>query len=111
MKVWVDNAWRELTPLAAFRAAHALPESFTVAWFSPKDWHGLSRVDTPAVAQALATIKQRVLAAMPTHLRLADLLDWPPRLGVLFERELVTANATLACASQRLGLRFLDFRM
>lgn len=110
MRAWVDNAWRELTPLPAFRAAHNLPETFTVSHFAPKDWHGLGRVDSPAAAHALTTLKQRVLAAMPARMRGPEALDWPPRLSMVFERELVTANAAIGLREPEIGFAVAGFQ-
>lgn len=110
MKAWVDNAWRELIPLPVFRATHNLPETFAVMHFSPKDWRGLGRIDTPAAVHVLAGLRQQVLAAVPGHIRLVDLLDWPPRLSAVFERELVTANAQIGLREPEIGFAVAGFQ-
>ncbi|MGQ9889733.1 MAG: hypothetical protein ACUVSX_14785 [Aggregatilineales bacterium] len=94
MKLFVDLAKRDLMPIAAFRAALDLPQTFGVAHFEPSVGARPGWAD--AAACELAEVQEAVLEAMPTQL---PLQGWPlalPPLVTLLQDKLNQA-APLLC--------------
>jgi hypothetical protein len=73
MRFTIDNTERELIPVKDFRQAHALPDSFSVALFEPKDFAGLAAIDK--AGQEMNSLRQGLLDMLPTNLTKMDLLS------------------------------------
>lgn len=86
-------------PLSAFRSQRGLPDEFSLAYFEPKDWQGLGSLD--GSGKALATVRQRMLEAVPLTLILAELIPQVQALTDLFRVELTAIN-------REIGLREVE---
>jgi hypothetical protein len=73
MRLHIDNLERDLIPIKDFRQAHALPESFSVALFEPKDFAGLAAIDK--AGQEMNSLRQGLLDMLPASLTKMDLLS------------------------------------
>lgn len=90
MQLTIDGHPRTFIPLPAFRQQWGLPEEFTLAYFEPKDWQGLGTLD--GSGKALAALRQRMLAAVPTAVTLAELIFQVQALADRFHVELTAIN-------------------
>jgi hypothetical protein len=93
MQLTLNGALRDFIPLAAFRAQWQLPEDFTLARFSPKDWSGLGSLERGGAG--LARIRQVVVSAVPSAIPLHRLRDQVLALSGLFLSQLQLANADI----------------
>jgi hypothetical protein len=73
MRLIIENAERQLIPIKDFRQAHALPESFSVAHFEPKDFAGLAAIDK--AGQEMNSLRQGLLDMLPASLNKMALLS------------------------------------
>jgi hypothetical protein len=87
----IEGQIRDFIPVKDFRAAHGLPPAFGVAWFEPKDYAGLGRIDHAGAE--LNAVRQTVLAAIPARMPLQGWMGFLPQLVALFERSLYDINA------------------
>lgn len=90
MQLTLDSNTHIFIPLATFRSERGLPDEFNLAYFEPKDWQGLGSLD--GSGKALATIRQRLLEAIPPVITLAELIPQVQRLTNLFQLELAAIN-------------------
>lgn len=90
MILHIEGALRQFIDIQAFREAHNLPYSFGIATFEPKDYAGLASLDH--AGDALAYVRDAVLAAIPDSLTLSELMDFIPALAAAFQRALYTVN-------------------
>lgn len=79
--------------IQAFRSQWSLPDDFNLAHFEPKDWQGLGRLD--GSGKAMATVRQRVIEAVPQTVSLADLINQVEALTGLFYLELAAINSQI----------------
>jgi hypothetical protein len=93
MRLIIDNAERELIPIKDFRQAHALPESFSVALFEPKDFSGLAALDH--AGQEMNQLRQGVLDLLPTTIPKYDLLELAEGLQAAFRAGLYAINGQI----------------
>lgn len=96
MRLLIDGELRALEPLHEFRAAHGLPADFSVAYFAPKEYEGLGRIEEGGAA--LSALRTALLAAIPAQIGLTGLLDAVDDLVGRFE-------ALLRAANDQIGLR------
>ena len=90
LQLSLDGHNQTLIPLPVFCTQKGLPPEFQVAYFEPKDWQGLGRLN--ASGRALAVVKRRVVAAVPKTIPLASLLYQVEALATFFHQELVAIN-------------------
>jgi hypothetical protein len=90
MELLIEGEWRVFIPIKTFRAAHDLPENFSVALFEPKDYAGLGRVDTAGAE--LNSVREAVLAAMPQSQPPQVWMTLIPQLQTLFTDKLYEIN-------------------
>ena len=90
MRLPVDGTLRAFVTLTAFRAAHGLPETFGVAHFQPKDWHGLGSIER--VGAALVPLRERTVVAVPERVPAAAWLHHLSDVVATFETELRRVN-------------------
>ncbi len=96
MQLPIDGTLRPFVPLRAFRVAHNLPDDFGLAALQPKTRPNLGSIDR--AGDALNTVRDRVVAGVPTDVPATDLPQKVPMLAALFETELYRIN-------DRVGLR------
>jgi hypothetical protein len=87
----IEGQIRDFIPIKDFRAAHGLPPGFGVAYFEPKDYAGLGRIDSAGAE--LNAVRQAVLAAIPAQMPLQGWMGFLPQLVSLFQRSLYDINA------------------
>ena len=100
MELMLNNKLQTFLPLQTFRAQWGLPESFTLAYFEPKNWEGLGSVE--GAGQALFSVKQRTVQAVPAWVTLA-------RLTIIAEELTYAFRTELAAANTQIGLRPAEF--
>jgi len=93
MQLTIAEYTHTFIPLQAFRSQRGLPDDFNLAHFEPKDWQGLGSLD--GSGKALATVRQRVIEAVPPTVTLAGLISQVEGLINLFQRELAAINSQL----------------
>lgn len=76
--------------LQTFRLQQGLPDDFAAAYFEPKDWTGLGSIS--GCGHLLVEMKETVLRAVPSTLKLAELFPLGEALTDLFHQEMVTIN-------------------
>jgi hypothetical protein len=91
MRLTIDGSPRQLIPIKDFRAAHNLPPEFGVAWFEPKDYEGLGRIDRAGIE--LNTVRAAMLDALPATIPARHWLTFLPDYAHLFESQLYAINA------------------
>ncbi len=91
MRLTIDGAPREFTPIKLFRQACDLPPEFGVSLFEPKDYTGLGRIDQAGAE--LNEVRAAVLAAIPPQLTVQQWLSFTPELTRLFTDRLYEINA------------------
>lgn len=96
MRLLLDGELRALEPLHEFRAVHSLPADFSVAYFAPKAYEGLGRIEEGGAA--LSALRTDLLAAIPARILQAALLDAVDDLVRRFD-------ALLRAANDQIGLR------
>ncbi len=90
MQLTINGCPQTFIPLQTFRSQWKLPDEFSLAYFEPKDWQGLGRLD--GSGKALATVRQRVIEAAPQHITLVELIAQVQTLTNLFHLELMAIN-------------------
>ncbi len=93
--------------MRVFRAVYALPETFTITLFEPKDYSGLGRID--AAGAALHALSQTVLAAAPANLSPTAWIDQVDRLARVFEAALVGINDQIGLRPAEVGFAVAGF--
>lgn len=101
MQLEIDGIPCEFVPLKAFAAQYDLPASFGTAYFQPKDWHGLARLDD--AGDALNMLRERTLAAVPAGVPASDWLHHLPALTHAFEAHLNAINGQVGLAPQEIA--------
>jgi hypothetical protein len=99
MQLSIDNHTQIFIPLPAFRSQKGLPDEFNLAYFEPKDWQGLGRLD--GSGKALATVRHQVISAVPASITLTELIPQVESLTHLFHFELAAINS-------QIGLRDIE---
>ena len=90
MLLTIEGTAREFTPIKAFREAHDLPPEFGVAFFEPKDYSDLGRIDRAGAE--LNSVRVAVLATIPAKLPLEQWLTFAPELTRYFAAKLYEIN-------------------
>ncbi len=90
MQLPVDGRRRTFVTLTDFREAYGLSDTFEVATFQPKDWHGLGSIDQAGAA--LAPLREQTVAAVPQRVPAAAWLHHLSDVVATFEAELRRAN-------------------
>lgn len=91
MRLFIDDAMRELIPIKVYRARHNLPESFSITTFEPKTDITLASLDqTPP--DALQSIRQRTLNAVKSGLSPLEIIAHLDTLSATFSRALSDVN-------------------
>lgn len=103
----IDGISYSFTPIKAFRMAHNLPESFSVASFAPKDYAGLGRIDR--AGSELNMVRAAVLKAIPERIPFANLLMVVDDLTRLFEAQLMSINAQVGLREAEIGFAVAGF--
>jgi hypothetical protein len=93
MQLTIAESTHTFIPLQAFRSQWGLPDNFNLAHFEPKEWQGLGSLD--GSGKALATVRQRVIEAVPPTVTLAGLISQVEGLINLFQRELAVINSQI----------------
>jgi len=83
----------ELIELKDFCAMHDLPANFGVAFFEPKDYSGLGRIDHAGAA--MNAFRNRILDAIPQGLTPIEWVNEIDRLQGLFFEELTGINPAI----------------
>ena len=96
MQLLINHQLQSFIPLQKFRDLWNLPDTFQMAAFEAKEWHGLGSVE--GAGQALAVVRQRVVQAVPPELTIPNLMPVLSQLTSVFRNELEVAN-------QQVGLR------
>jgi hypothetical protein len=91
MRLTIEGAARNFTPIKGFREAYHLPPEFGVGLFEPKDYGGLGRIDQAGAE--LNGVRTAVLAAVPALLPLQEWLSFIPDLTRLFSNQLYAINS------------------
>jgi hypothetical protein len=91
MHLTIDGSPRQLIPIKDFRAVHNLPPEFGVAYFEPKDYDGLGRIDR--AGSELNTVRAAMLDALPAMIPARHWLTFLPDYAHLFESQLYAINA------------------
>jgi hypothetical protein len=90
MHLIIDNAERELIPIKEFRQRHALPDSFGVAFFEPKDFAGLAAIDK--AGQEMNELRQGQMKMLPEKITKMDLLNISDEQREMFRAGLYSIN-------------------
>lgn len=99
MQLRINNQNRTLIPIQTFRAQWGLPDSFQMVYFESKEWKGLGSLE--GAGPALATVRQRMIQAVPSQVTISSLLSAVDDLSYIFRHELGAANV-------RIGLRSVE---
>src|SRR5690606_27910761 len=79
--------------LKDFRAQFGLPESFSIAWFQPKDFTGLGSIK--GANSELAYVRQALLETLPDGFPPAGWSSLSVTLQIAFRRLLVEVNPNI----------------
>jgi hypothetical protein len=90
IRLTIEGEARELTPIKLFRTAYDLPPEFGVAFFEPKDWTGLGRIDRAGAE--LNSVRSAMLDALPAQMAVRGWLAFLPDYVRLFESKLYEIN-------------------
>jgi hypothetical protein len=90
MQLAIAGQTHTFISLPIFRSRWGLPDDFNLAYFEPKDWQGLGRLE--GSGKGLAIVRQRVLEVVPQIITLTDLISQVEALTDLFQRELAAIN-------------------
>jgi len=107
MRLVIENVQRTFTPIKTFRAAHGLPDEFSIALFEPKDYTGLGRIDK--AGSELNEIRPFILDAIPTHMPLQEWLSFLPNLSTLFQNKLDEMNPQVGLKSDEIEFAVSGF--
>ncbi|MEO8611999.1 MAG: hypothetical protein ABI690_29145 [Chloroflexota bacterium] len=91
MYLTIDGSPRQMIPIKDFRATHNLPPDFGVAYFEPKDYDGLGRIDHAGAE--LNSVRTAMLDALPQFMPARNWLTFLPDYARLFESQLYGINA------------------
>ncbi len=91
MHLTIEGESRPFIAIKDFRAAQSLPSEFGVAFFEPKDYSGLGRIDHAGVE--LNRVRAALLDALPERMDVRGWLAFLPGYAQLFESQLYTINA------------------
>lgn len=94
-------------PISAFRRAHALPKTFGVAHFQPKDFDGLASIE--GAGNALLDMRNTLLDGLPAHVPIPSLLPLCNALTHAFEQALLAINAQVGLRDVELGFAVAGF--
>lgn len=94
-------------PIAAFRHAHALPKTFGVAYFQPKDFTGLASID--GAGAHLQHLRNELLGALPTTIARPLLLAQCEALAHDFAQRLQSINVHIGLRESELGFAVAGF--
>jgi hypothetical protein len=98
MHYFIDNAERPFTLLREFRQTHALPDTFGVALFEPKDFAGLAAIDQ--AGQEMIGLRQGILDLLPPSIKKLDLLDIVDGLQAAFRAGLYSINSKIGLKTE-----------
>lgn len=93
MQLLIDGHSHDFTPIKAFRAAHHLPDTFGIAHFEPKEYHGLGSIEHKGAE--LNFLRQMVIEAIPAQMTPPQWLKFLPNLQKVFRRYLMLAGTGL----------------
>jgi hypothetical protein len=108
MHLLINGHAREFVEVRAFRAAHGLPDDFGVALFEPKDYTGLGRIDRAGAE--LNTLRQAIVAAVPTQIALSALPTYLDDLGPLFLAQLHAINRQVGLLDVEIEFAYAGFQ-
>ena len=95
MDLLIDGVRRSFTPIRQYRAAHGLPDEFGVALFESKDYGDLGSIDGTEAGAALNALRAAVLAAIPPHIALAELVSTAEALTSFFRAHMYAINTVV----------------
>lgn len=93
MQLVINHQRHTLQPIREFRVTHHLSETFGVAYFEPKDETGLAHLS--GAGDALLSLKQAILEAIPPFYITLPTLDFLERLTALFKHTLYAVNTSI----------------
>jgi hypothetical protein len=99
MQLLIEGQLQTFIPVQQFRQQWHLPVEFGVDFFEPKNWDGLGSIK--GSGEAMARIKDNVLADIPEAIPLTGLLSLADILSASFRYQLELAN-------DHIGLRLHD---
>jgi very-short-patch-repair endonuclease len=91
MNLSIDGQRQQFIPIKDFRAVHNLPADFGIAYFEPKDYAGLGRIDRAGTE--LNTVRAAMLDALPAAMPARNWLTFLPDYARQFETQLYAINA------------------
>jgi hypothetical protein len=107
MRLLIHHQPHDFIPLKAFRAAHALPDSFSVAYFEPKDFGGLATIEHASAE--LKHLREHLLTLIPQRLTTIELLRATDGLQHEFEQALRQSNATIGLREPEIAFAVAGF--
>jgi len=93
MKLQIDDATHEFTPLKDFREQHQLPEDFQLAMFEPKDYTGLGSIEQSGTE--MNDVRQAMLDSIPQRIKPDELMDFFYKLQAIFRNLLYGINESV----------------
>jgi hypothetical protein len=109
MQLVIDGVARDFVPLAAYRAAHGLPDDFSLALFHPKDFTGLGRIDSAEAGAQLNALRASILERTPAGLHPSDWLTLLPGLADAFRMTLNTINPVVGLHDEEIDFAAAGF--
>lgn len=94
MKLMIDDTERDFVPIKVFREQYGLPETFGVAQFEPKDYHGLGSLDKAGAN--LNELREHILQVIPDQITLPDLMPFIDHIQLQFQTDLFNINEAIA---------------
>lgn len=107
MELIIEGQRVALAPLGTFRHRWGLPDHFGVAHFEPKSWEGLGTM--AHAREPLARLHERVVAAVPAHVALPELLNEVGRLSAYFHQALLVANTQVGLRPAEIDYAVVGF--
>jgi hypothetical protein len=101
MQLTIDGLPQNFVPIKHFRAEYGLPDDFGVRYFEPKDYTGLATLDH--AGEALNHLRDELIATLPRHVRLPELMPLLDALRGNFESELRAMNAMVGLREPEIG--------
>ncbi len=90
ISITIDGTAHDFIALKDFRAQLGLPESFSIAWFQPKDFTGLGSIK--GANSELAYVRQALLETLPDGFPPSGWSSLSVTLQIAFRRLLVEVN-------------------
>lgn len=103
----LDGETHVPVPIATFRRAHALPKTFGVAHFQPKDFRGLASIE--GAGASMQRLRDALLATLPATIAHPLLLTTCEELTRTFEQLLRGINVHIGLRESELGFAIAGF--